>query len=44
LPKDAYRQAVERLAIEERPPLDRVFNYSLTRRILADPETKGWKP
>jgi hypothetical protein len=44
LQKEAYRQAVERLAIKEPPPLDRAFNYGLTRRILADLETKGWKP
>jgi ABC-type nitrate/sulfonate/bicarbonate transport system substrate-binding protein len=44
LQKEAYRQAVERLAIKEPPSLDRVFNYGLTRRILADLEAKGWKP
>jgi hypothetical protein len=35
---------VERLAIKEPPSVDRVFNYGFTRRILADLETKGWKP
>ena len=44
LQREAFRQAVERLAIKEPPSLDRVFNYSLTRRILADLEAKGWKP
>lgn len=44
LQKEAFRQAVERLAIKEPPSVDRVFNYGFTRRILADLETKGWKP
>jgi len=44
LQKEAYRQAVDRLAVKEPPPLDRVFNYSITRSILADLESKGWKP
>jgi ribosomal protein S19E (S16A) len=42
--REAYRQAVDRLAIKEPPPLDRVFNYSITRSILTDLESKGWKP
>jgi hypothetical protein len=44
LQKEAYRQAVERLAIKEPPPLERVFNYDITRSILSDLESKGWKP
>jgi ABC-type nitrate/sulfonate/bicarbonate transport system substrate-binding protein len=44
LQKEAFRQAVDRLAIKEPPPLDRVFNYSITRSILSDLESKGWNP
>ena len=44
LQKEAFRQAVDRLAIKEPPPLDRVFNYSITRSILNELESKGWKP
>ncbi|HEY7320558.1 MAG TPA: hypothetical protein VIE89_23565 [Candidatus Binatia bacterium] len=44
LQKEAFRQAVERLAIKEPPTLDKVFNYGLTKQILADLEAKGWRP
>ena len=42
--KEAFRQAVDRLAIKDPPPLDRVFNYAMTRKILAELESKGWRP
>lgn len=44
LQKEAFRQAVDRLAIKEPPSLDGVFNYSMTKKILAELESKGWKP
>ena len=44
LQKEVFRQAVDHLAIKEPPPLDRVSNYGMTKKILADLESKGWRP
>jgi len=33
-----------RLGLKESPPLQRVFDYSLTRRINGQLEAAGWKP
>jgi ABC-type nitrate/sulfonate/bicarbonate transport system substrate-binding protein len=46
--KDAERRIVDdevgRLGVKESPPLDRVFNFSLVRRIRAELDAAGWKP
>lgn len=42
--KEAYQQAVARLAAKNPPPMERIFNYSIAQRLLAELEAKGWKP
>ena len=41
--KEAYTAAVDRLKIKEPPPREKIFNYSLTQKLLADLEAKQWK-
>jgi ABC-type nitrate/sulfonate/bicarbonate transport system substrate-binding protein len=48
LNQDVQAKAVEhvlkRLELKEAPPLAKIFDFSLTRRIIADVRSKGWKP
>jgi NitT/TauT family transport system substrate-binding protein len=30
--------------VKESPPLDRFFNFAVTRKVAADLQAKGWKP
>jgi len=36
--------ALVRVGLKEAPPLDRLFNFSLVRKIRADLDSGGWKP
>ncbi|HUK40725.1 MAG TPA: ABC transporter substrate-binding protein [Candidatus Acidoferrales bacterium] len=46
--KDAERRIVDeemtRLGVKEVPPPDRVFNFSMVRKIRAELDAAGWKP
>lgn len=44
LQKRILDQAVKVLAPKEFPAVEKIFNYSLTRRIHAELEGAGWKP
>jgi hypothetical protein len=35
---------LERVDIKNPPPLERIFDYSMTKRIVEELEAKGWKP
>jgi len=36
--------ALGRVGLKEAPPLDRVFTFSLVRRIRSELDAVGWKP
>jgi NitT/TauT family transport system substrate-binding protein len=40
----ALEHVVERMSIKEPPPLEKIFDFSLTRKIRAELEAKAWKP
>ena len=42
--KEAYTAALDRLKIKEPPPREKIFNYAVTQKLLAELESKGWKP
>ncbi len=48
LSQDMQAKAVEhvlkRLDLKEAPPLAKVFDFSLTRKVMAELQSKGWKP
>lgn len=42
--KKALEPLQKRLGLKEPPPLERIFDYSLVRKIRAELEGQGWKP
>jgi ABC-type nitrate/sulfonate/bicarbonate transport system substrate-binding protein len=48
LSQDMQAKAVEhvlkRLDLKEAPPLAKIFDFSLTRKVIAELQSKGWKP
>jgi ABC-type nitrate/sulfonate/bicarbonate transport system substrate-binding protein len=40
----AVEHVLRRLDLKESPPLNRIFDYSIARKVLADLQAKGWKP
>jgi len=44
LQKKAVEHVLKRLDVKEPPALGRIFDFSLTRKVAADLQTKGWKP
>lgn len=48
LSQDLQAKAVEhvlkRLDLKEAPPLAKVFDFALTRKVMAELQSKGWKP
>jgi ABC-type nitrate/sulfonate/bicarbonate transport system substrate-binding protein len=48
LSQDLQAKAVEhvlkRLDLKEAPPLAKIFDFSLTRKVIAELQSKGWKP
>jgi ABC-type nitrate/sulfonate/bicarbonate transport system substrate-binding protein len=44
LQKPFLKIAIERLRPKDPPPLERIFDYSLARKINAELQAVGWKP
>jgi len=44
LQQKAVEHVLKRLDVKEAPPLSRIFDFSMTRRIATDLQTKSWKP
>ena len=48
LSQDLQAKAVEhvlkRLDLKEAPPLAKIFDFSLARKVMSDLQAKGWKP
>jgi ABC-type nitrate/sulfonate/bicarbonate transport system substrate-binding protein len=42
--KKAVEHILKRLDLKESPPLNRIFDYSIARKVLADLQARGWKP
>jgi len=44
LQKKYLDQALKVLSPREAPALERIYNYSLARRVNAELDSAGWKP
>ena len=44
LQKKALAHVLNRMGLKESPPLEKIFDYSLARRIAAELAAEGWKP
>ena len=44
LQKKSVEHILERVGLKEAPPMDKIFNYALSKKIYDDLQTKGWKP
>lgn len=42
--KKAVEHILKRLDVKESPPLNRIFDYSIARKVFADLQATGWKP
>ena len=42
--KKAVEHVLKRLDVKEPPPLSRIFDFSIARKVATDPQTKSWKP
>jgi hypothetical protein len=40
----AVEHVLNRLDLKEAPPLARIFDFSLTRKVSGELQAKGWKP
>jgi ABC-type nitrate/sulfonate/bicarbonate transport system substrate-binding protein len=40
----AVEHVLKRLDLKEAPPLSKIFDFTLTRKVIADLQAKGWKP
>jgi NitT/TauT family transport system substrate-binding protein len=40
----AVEHVLKRLDLKEAPPLARVFDFSLARKVMSELQAKGWKP
>ena len=40
----AVEHVLKRLDLKEAPPLTKIFDFSLTRKVVAELQAKGWKP
>jgi NitT/TauT family transport system substrate-binding protein len=40
----AVEHVLKRLDLKEAPPLGKIFDFSLTRKVIAELHSKGWKP
>ncbi|MGH7796956.1 MAG: ABC transporter substrate-binding protein [Candidatus Binatia bacterium] len=40
----AVEHVLKRLDLKEGPPLAKIFDFSLTRKVIAEIQSKGWKP
>lgn len=44
LQNKAVEHVARRLELKEVPPLAKIFDFSITRRVIADLQAKAWKP
>jgi NitT/TauT family transport system substrate-binding protein len=44
LQKRSIENVIDRVGIKEPPPLDRMYNFSLARKVRDELTAKGWKP
>ena len=44
LQKKSVEHILERVGLKEPPPMDKIFNYALSKKIYDDLQIKGWKP
>jgi NitT/TauT family transport system substrate-binding protein len=44
LQRKSLEHVIERVGIKEPPPLSKIFDFSLTRKINEELKTKGWRP
>jgi NitT/TauT family transport system substrate-binding protein len=42
--RKALEAVLKGAGVKETPPLDRFFNFAVTKKAAADLQTKGWKP
>jgi NitT/TauT family transport system substrate-binding protein len=42
--KKAVEHVLKRLDVKEPPPFSRIFDFSMTRRVAMDLQTRSWKP
>ncbi len=40
----AVEHVLKRLDLKEAPPLGKIFDFSLTRKVIAELQSRGWKP
>lgn len=40
----AVEHVLTRLNLKEAPPMAKIFDFSLTRKVIAEIQAKGWKP
>ncbi|MBI4523650.1 MAG: ABC transporter substrate-binding protein [Deltaproteobacteria bacterium] len=43
LQKKSVEHILERVGLKEPPPMDKIFNYTLTKKIYEDLRSKGWR-
>ena len=44
LQEKAVEHVLKRLDVKEPPPLSRIFDFSMTRKVADEFQAKGWKP
>jgi NitT/TauT family transport system substrate-binding protein len=44
LQKKSTEHVIERVGVKEAPPLDRMYNFTITRKIRDELAAKGWRP
>lgn len=42
--KKAVEQVLRRLDVKDPPPLNRIFDFSRARKVVAEMQAQGWKP
>ena len=40
----AVEHVLKRLDLKEAPPLTKIFDFSLTRKVVAEFQAKNWRP
>jgi ABC-type nitrate/sulfonate/bicarbonate transport system substrate-binding protein len=40
----AIEHVIKRLDLKEAPPLSKIFDFALARKVVAEIQSKGWKP
>jgi ABC-type nitrate/sulfonate/bicarbonate transport system substrate-binding protein len=44
LQRRSMEHILERVGLKEPPPLGKIFNFSLTRKVRDELQEKGWRP